>query len=586
MNSLKTLHSYLFEYKKLFIIGLLFIFLSNFFSTYSIIYIGHAVDFIEKKLKTSSKIIFFSLFKESFYIIFFGFIAGVFKFYMRQTIIVISRKIEKKIKDDIYNHYQQLSDNFYKQNQIGDLMNRITEDVSAIRMHIGPGIMYRIDLLCKFICVLCFLMHINPYLTLFSLIPFPFLSIIIYFISNKINLKSKKLQKNQSDISSFVQDSFSGIRVIKSFAKEEKIISDYQLIIKKYKYNAIDLAYTEALFFPLMLSIIGLSNILILYIGGVLCINNKVTTGDIANFFVYINLLTWPFASLGWVTSIKERANVSMMRIQEFLNTKNEILELGHLPFNFKKIEFKNVSYIYPNTGILALKKINFTIYRNQSTSIMGKTGSGKTTLMLLLLRLIDPTQGEILIDGININLYSINSIREKISMVPQDSFLFSDSVQENILVGNINASYEDMIDSAKQACIHNLIQSLEHKYQTKIGERGITLSGGQKQRIAIARAIIKKPKMLILDDSLSSVDTETEKIIFSNLKNNIFKNTSIIITHRISTTKNTDNIIILDHGEIIQQGNHNQLINNNIFYKKLYYKQIKKDNNHLSEKK
>lgn len=577
MNPLKTLNSYLFEHKKLLIIGLLFIVLSNFFSTYSIIYIGNAIDLIEKKLKYPFKIIFFSLFKESLWIVFFGLISGIFKFYMRQTIIVTSRRIENNIKNDIYNHYQKLSDSFYKKNQIGDLMNRITEDVSSIRMHIGPGIMYKVDLLCKFICVLYFLIRINPYLTFFSLIPFPFLSVIIYFISNKINVKSKKLQKNQSEISSFVQDSFSGIRVIKSFAQEEKIISDYQSIINNYKNNAISLTYTEAFFSPLMLLIIGLSNILILYIGGLLSIKNKITTGDIANFFVYINLLMWPFASLGWVTSLKERAKVSMIRIKEFLDTKNEILELGNLPFNFKKIEFKNVSYVYPNTGIIALKKINFVIYKDQSISIMGKTGSGKTTIMLLLLRLIDPIEGEILIDGNNINLYSIYSIRNKISMVPQDSFLFSDSIKENILVGNFNASDKEIVSSAKQACIHHLIQSLDNKYQTKIGERGITLSGGQKQRISIARAIIKKPEILLLDDSLSSVDTETEKKILSNLKKDILNNTCIIITHRILTTKKTNNIIILDNGEIIQQGNHNELINIDGFYQKLYYKQIQK---------
>lgn len=578
MNSAKNLNTYLLKHKKILIIGLLLIFLSNVFSSYSIVCIGNSINIIEIYLKNPSKKMFFFLFKESFCIIFLGFIAGFFKFYMRQTIIVTSRKIENEIKNDIYNHYQKLSDSFYKKNKIGDLMNRMTEDVSAIRMHIGPGIMYKIDLVCKFICVLYFLINIDPYLTFFSLIPFPFLSIIIYFISNKINIKSKQLQENQSDIASFVQDSFSGIRVIKSFAKEKKIISDYDKIVKNYKNKAISLAYTEAYFLPLMLLILGLSNILILYIGGILSIQNKITTGDIANFFVYINVLIWPFASLGWVTSLKERAKVSIERIKELLNTKNEILELGNLPFNFKKIEFKNVSYIYPNTGIVALNKVNFVFYKNQSISIMGETGSGKTTIILLLSRIIDPTEGEILIDNQNINLYSIFSIREKISIVPQDSFLFSNSIKENILFGNLNASYQEIIDSTTQACIHNFIQNLNNRYQTKIGERGITLSGGQKQRISIARAIIKKPEILLLDDSLSAVDITTEKNILFNLKRNIFKKTSIIIvTHRILTTKHTDYILILKNSKIIEQGNHDELIKNNGYYQKLYSKQINK---------
>lgn len=565
MSPLKNLNPYLFKYKKLFGLGILCVFFTNLFGTYSIVFIGNSIDLIQNCLKKPSQKMFFLLFKESLWIVFFALISGVFKFYMRQTIIVASRKIENEIKNHIYSHYQMLSNTFYKQNKIGDLMNRITEDVSAIRMHIGPGIMNRIDLTCKLMCVLYFLLHIDPCLTFYSLIPFPFLSIIIYLVSNKISNKSKDLQESQSILSAFVQDSFSGIRVIQSFAREEKIISDYESIVKNYKNQAISLSKTEAYFSPLMILIIGVSNLLVLYIGGMLSIKGKISTGDIANFFVYINLLIWPFASLGWVVSLKQRAKVSMIRIKEFLDTKSDVLELENLPFDFNKtITFKNVSYIYPNTGILALDNVNFIIKKRESLSIMGKTGSGKTTIILLLSRLIDPTKGEILIDEININKYSIHSIREKISVVPQDSFLFSETIQENILLGSPDASYQKMIDSTQKVCIHSSIEEFEKKYQTKVGERGITLSGGQKQRISIARAIVKNPEILLLDDSLSAVDTETEEKILFNLKKEINQKTFVIVTHRISTIRNTDYVIILDDGKIIKKGIPQELLKEN----------------------
>lgn len=576
MNPLKNLNPYFFRYKKLFIVGILFIFLTNFFSTYSVFFIGNSINLIENYLINLSNDSFFLLFKTSFLIFFFALISGIFKFYMRQTIIVASRKIENEIKNDVYSHYQILSNTFYSQNKIGDLMNRITEDIAAIRMHIGPGIMYQIDLVCKLICILYFLLRIDLYLTFYSLIPFPFLSLAIYLVSNKISKKSKQLQENQSKISSFVQDSFSGIRVIQSFAKEEKIISDYELIAKNYKNKAISLAKTEAYFFPLMVLIIGLSNLLILYIGGLLATQDKINTGDIANFFIYINLLIWPFASLGWVSSIRQRAKVSMIRINNFLNTKSDILKTGNLYFNFKTIEFKNVSYIYPNTKILALDNVSFTIKKLKSLSIIGKTGSGKTTIILLVTRLIDPTKGEILVNGINITQYSMHSIREKISVVPQDSFLFSQTIEENILLGKPNASYQQMKDSTQKVCIHDSIQKFDKKYKTKVGTRGITLSGGQKQRISIARAIVTNPEILLLDDSFSVVDVKTEKKIFSNLKNEMNQKTYVIITNQISITQHTDYVIILEGGKIIQKGIPQELIQKKGNYQKLYKKQLK----------
>lgn len=577
MNLLKNLTPYLLQHKKRFIIGIILIFLTNLFGTYSIVFIGKSIDIIEFFLNKPPKNIFLLIFKEFIWIVCCSLISGIFKFYMRQTIIIASRRIENKMKQDVYVHYQMLSSTFYKKNKIGDLINRITEDISAIRMYIGPGIMYRIDLACKLICILYFLLRIDLSLTFYSLIPFPFLSIVIYLVSSKINIKSKKLQESQSKISSFVQNTFSGIRVIQSFSAEKKIISDYELITKQHKDKAISLAQIEAYFFPLMVLIIGLSNLFILYIGGILRIENKISTGDISNFFVYINLLIWPFASLGWVASLKQRAKVSMNRIKEFLDTKNDVIELGKLSFDFKIIRFKNVSYIYPNTGILALNKINFTITKKKSLSIMGKTGSGKTTIILLLSRLIDPTEGEILVDGININQYSINSIREKISVVPQDLFLFSETIEDNILFGNPKASYKQIVESTQKTCIHNSIEEFDKKYKTKIGERGITLSGGQQQRITLARAIIKKFDILFLDDSLSAVDVQTEIKILSNLIKEINQKTFIIVTHRIFTTRSTDYIIFLENGKIIEQGTMLELINKNGKYKKLYCEQINK---------
>lgn len=579
MNSLENLNFYIIKYKKLYGVGILFVLLTNFFATYSINSIGNSINLIQTYLKKTSHSTLIFLLKESFWIIILSLIAGFFKFYMRQTIIVASRKIENEIKNDVFNHYQTLSNTFYKKYKIGDLMNRITEDIGAIRMHIGPGIMYKIDLTFKLIFTLYFLIKIDPYLTFYTLLPFPFLSIIIYFISHRINKKFKSLQETQSEISSFVQDSFSGIRIIQSFSSEKEFIKNYTSIANNYRKKAISLIEIESFFFPLMIFVISISNIITLYIGGVSAIEGKITTGDIANFFVFINLLIWPFASLGWVTSLKERAKASMIRIKEFLDIKTDILELGDLTFSFKEIEFKKVSYIYPNTGILALDKVSFKIQKKKSLSIIGETGSGKTTIILLLSRLIEATRGEILVDGININKYSLTSIREKISVVPQDVFLFSDTIKENITLSNDKASTKEIINSTKQSCIYESIEKLHDKYLTKIGERGILLSGGEKQRIALSRAIIKKFDILLLDDALSSIDTKTESEILHNLeKNNVFKtSTCIIVTHRISVTKKTDHIICLKNGKIIEEGNYHNLINQNGYFNKIHNQQLYK---------
>jgi ATP-binding cassette subfamily B multidrug efflux pump len=574
MNPLQETNKYLLKYKKQLLLGSLFILLTNFFGIYGVVFIGNSVDLIEEYLKKSPDN-YLELFKQAGLIVLFAVISGVFKYYMRQTIIVSSRKIENDMKNDIYNQYQNLSVTFYKNNKIGDLMNRITEDVAAVRMHIGPGIMYAIDLFFKLLCILYFMFDISWYLTLISLIPFPILSIIIFRVSNTISKKSKEVQVSQSEISAFVQDSFSGIRVIKAFHKEDKIIEDYHLKSNHYKNKSIALAQTEAFFFPLMMLVIGLSNLLVLYVGGLEYIQNKISLGDIANFFVYINILIWPFASLGWVTSLKQRAKASMQRINEFMNAKSEIIENGNEIFEVQDIEFKNVSYTYSNTGIQALKNISFRLEKGKTLAIIGKTGSGKSTLAMLISRLIEPNEGEILVHNQLIQNYSIKSIREVSAVVPQDAFLFSETIFENIALGKPNATKYEVEQAAKKSAIHQSILGFEKQYDTKVGERGITLSGGQKQRVSIARALIKNPKLLILDDSLSAVDTETEEEILTNIKKDIEKATSIIITHRISSAKNADLVVVLEDGKIIQQGNPNELLLQEGFYKELYNKQL-----------
>lgn len=574
MSPLRETNKYLLKYKNQILLGSFFILLTNFFGIYGVIFIGNSVDLIEEYLHKSPDN-YLELFKQAGLIILFAVISGIFKFYMRQTIIVSSRKIENDMKNDIYNHYQSLTPTFYKNNKIGDLMNRITEDVAAVRMHIGPGIMYMIDLFFKLLCILYFMFDISWYLTLISLIPFPILSLIIYKVSNTISKKSKEVQASQSEISAFVQDSFSGIRVIKAFHKENKIIEDYYSKSNHYKSKSIDLAQTEAFFFPLMMLVIGLSNLLVLYVGGLEYIQNKISLGDIANFFVYINILIWPFASLGWVTSLKQRAKASMQRINEFMTAKSEIIENGSEIFKVDTIEFKDVSYTYPNTGIQALKNINFKLEKGKTLAIIGKTGSGKSTLAMLISRLIEPDEGKILVGNQPIQNYSIKSIREVSAVVPQDAFLFSETIFENIALGKPDASQFEVEQAAKKAAIHESILGFDKQYNTKVGERGITLSGGQKQRVSIARALIKNPKLLILDDSLSAVDTETEEEILTNIKNDIENATSIIITHRISSAKNADLVLVLEDGKIIQQGDPNELLKQNGFYKELYTKQL-----------
>ena len=544
MNALKTLNPYFWKHKILLFWGFIFIIASNFFSIYKVQFVGKSVDEISKTthLGFNKRVLFYVAI-----IVVSSLLTGFFTFMMRQTIIVASRRIEYELKNKIYNHYQELSLTDFKKTTIGDLMNRLSEDVVAVRMYLGPGVMYVVNLLILLIITSIYMLKTDVSMTLWSLIPLPILSFVIYKVSSIINHKSKIMQKSQSAISTFVQDSFSGIRVVKFFAKEKYIEKNYGIKVRDYQDKALDLAKTEAYFFTIILFVIGLLNVVILFIGGQKYLNNELSVGKIADFFLYINILIWPFSMVGWVTSVNQRAEASMARINEFLDMKTDIINTNHENYPiYGEIEFRNVSYVYPNTGIKALDNLSFKIEAGKSLAIMGKTGSGKSTIALLLCRLIDPTEGEILIDGINLKDHNLENYRKHIGYIPQESFLFSDTIENNIGFAIDKPNLKLVEEFAKKADVHKNIIEFKDQYKTLVGERGVMLSGGQKQRICIARALIKEPKILIFDDSLSALDTETEENILQNIENEIQKSSSIIITHRESSAKRADKILNL----------------------------------------
>ena len=544
MNALKTLNPYFWKHKTLLFWGFLFIIASNFFSIYKVQFVGKSVDEISKttNLGFNKQVLFYVAI-----IVVSSLLTGFFTFMMRQTIIVASRRIEYELKNKIYNHYQELSLTDFKKTTIGDLMNRLSEDVVAVRMYLGPGVMYVVNLLILLIITSIYMLKTDVSMTLWSLVPLPILSFVIYKVSSIINHKSKIMQKSQSAISTFVQDSFSGIRVVKFFAKEQYIEKNYGIKVKDYQDKALELAKTEAYFFTIILFVIGLLNVVILFIGGQKYMNNELSVGKIADFFLYINILIWPFSMVGWVTSVNQRAEASMARINEFLDMKTDIINTNHENYPiYGEIEFRNVSYVYPNTGIKALDNLSFKIEAGKSLAIMGKTGSGKSTIALLLCRLIDPTEGEILIDGKNLKDHNLENYRKHIGYIPQESFLFSDTIENNIGFAIDKPSLKLVEEYAKKADVHKNIVEFKDQYKTLVGERGVMLSGGQKQRICIARALIKEPKILIFDDSLSALDTETEENILQNIENEIQKSSSIIITHRESSAKRADKILNL----------------------------------------
>lgn len=544
MKALKTLNPYFWKHKILLFWGVLFIIASNFFNIYKVQFVGKSVDELTKNgnLGFNQQVLIYVGI-----IVGCSLLTGFFTFMMRQTIIVASRRIEYELKNKIYRHYQDLSLTDYKQTTIGDLMNRLSEDVVAVRMYLGPGVMYVANLIVLVLITAIYMVKTDASMTMWTLLPLPLLSYAIYKVSSIINKKSKIMQKSQSAISTFVQDSFSGIRVVKFFAREKYIEKNYGIKVTDYQNKALDLAKTEAYFFTIILFVIGLLNVAIIWIGGAKYIAGELSIGKIADFFMYINTLIFPFSMVGWVTSVNQRAEASMQRINEFMDKKSELINTNFENYPIKgDIEFRNVSYIYPNTGIRALDNLSFKVKAGESLAIMGKTGSGKSTIALLLCRLIDPTEGEILIDGKNLKDHNLENYRNFIGYIPQESYLFSDSIENNIGFAIDHPSHEKVVEYSKIADVHKNIVEFKDQYKTLVGERGVMLSGGQKQRICIARALIKDPNIIIFDDSLSALDTETEQNILENIDRKISNATSIIITHRESSAQKAHQIINL----------------------------------------
>ena len=503
-------------------------------------------------------------------------LGGFLTFLMRQTIIVTSRLIEFDLKNEIYQQYQKLSLNFYKKNRTGDLMNRISEDVSKVRMYVGPAIMYTMNMLVLFAVGFSQMARVDLKLTLYTLIPFPLLSIAIFVLSKVIHKRSTIVQEYLSKLTTLNQEIFSGINVVKSYGIEAAIIKDFNIISDESKDKNINLQKANALFYPLILLLIGMSNLIVIYIGGNQYINGEIKAGVIIEFILYVNILTWPVAVVGWVTSMVQQAEASQARINEFLNQIPEIKSTNLAPTKIKgNVTFKDVTFTYDDTNITALKAINFSVKSGETLAILGNTGSGKSTIIELISRLYDTTKGTIFLDDIPIQEANLNDVRSQIGFVPQDPFLFSDSIGNNIKFGKEEATEDEIINAAKNAVVHDNIVEFTNGYKTILGERGVTLSGGQKQRVSIARAIIKNPKILIFDDCLSAVDTETEEKILSNLEKVSKNKTTFIISHRVSSAKNADKIIVLDRGNILQQGTHNQLISEEGYYKNLYEQQL-----------
>ncbi|MCF1191185.1 ABC transporter ATP-binding protein/permease [Mangrovimonas sp. AS39] len=579
MKELRHLNKYFLKYKGKLLLGIIITIIARIFLLFTPRLIRESVNVVDQFRKggLSMQEVQDELLQDIIYIIIAAVIAGIFTFLMRQTIINVSRFIEYDLKNEVYQQYQKLSLNFYKQNRTGDLMNRISEDVGRVRMYAGPAIMYSINTVTLFVIALIYMFNEAPKLTLYTVLPLPILSVAIYKLSKEIHKRSTIVQEFLSKLSSSTQESFSGIAIIKAYGLEPMTSTSFNELASESRDKQMDLVKVRSLFFPMMILLIGVSNLMVIYIGGKQYIDGEIETlGTIAEFIIYVNMLTWPVATVGWVTSIVQQAEASQKRINEFLKIQPEITNNNSEPTNIVgDIEFKDVSFTYDDTNIQALKHVSFKLIHGETLAIIGKTGSGKSTVLDLIGRLYDVTDGTILIDNKPVEDINLTSLRDHIGYVPQDAFLFSDSISNNIKFGKEEATDEEVIQAAKYAQVHKNIMGFSKGYETVLGERGITLSGGQKQRVSIARAIVKNPNILLLDDSLSAVDTETEEKILRHLKEIAKNKTTIIVSHRVSSAKNADKILVLEDGKIIQQGNHETLSAQDGYYKKLYLEQL-----------
>lgn len=594
MKHLRFLNKYFYKYKWWIIPGIFFVIVSNIFAVIPAQVIGHAFNLITENIQIyglfngfNQQALIYDIFSQSLFL--FGalvlvlyLIRGLFLFFMRQTIILMSRHIEFDMKNEIYNHYQALTLGFYRKNNTGDLMNRATEDVNRVRMYVGPAIMYTINTAVLFILIISSMYAVNATLATFCLLPLPVLVITIYYVNTLINQRSEEIQQQLSRLSSFVQERFSGIRVIKSYVREDYTRKIFAEESEAYKGNSMNLVRVQAFFYPTMLLMVGLSTILTVYVGGRQVLEGSISAGNIAEFIVYVNQLTFPVTMLGWVTTLIQRASASQKRINEFLQLQPDItageVKLEHLRGD---ISFKNVNFIYPDTGIQALKGVSFEVKAGQFVAVIGRTGSGKSTLANLIMRMYDVNNGEIRIDNTPITKIDLNSYRSQVGFVPQEVFLFSDSIKNNIAFSLDEIKGDEVEQAAKNAAVYNNIMDFDLKFETMLGERGITLSGGQKQRVSIARALINEPKILIFDDCLSAVDTRTEEEILNNLSRIMKGRTSVLIAHRISTIKNADKIIVMEEGRIVEQGTHNELLTKGGVYAEMYQNQLLEEENH-----
>ncbi|MDO4728153.1 MAG: ABC transporter ATP-binding protein [Bacteroidota bacterium] len=579
MSELKVVNKYFFKYKYHFIGGIVITIIAQLFALYVPKTIGKSMNLIQDYLQNQSdrEQVYGLLTDYLLILIGAALMKGFFTFWMRQTLIVMSRLVEFDMKNEIYAHYQNLSQNFYKKNKIGDLMNRISEDVGKVRMYTGPAMMYGINTSITFIVVIIQMYIISPKLTFYTLLPLPILSYSIFKLSNAINIRSTIYQQNLSKLTSFTQEMFSGIRVIKAYAIENESVNNFGKLAQESKEKNMKLAFLNALFMPLMVFLIGLSNLIVIFVGGMLYINAEIShIGVIAEFILYINMLTWPVASLGWISSMVQEAEASQKRITEFMKVKPDVKNNNPNQEHISgTIAFENVTYRYEDTNIKALDNVSFTLEKGKTLAVLGKTGGGKSTILSLIGRLFDVQEGKILIDNKPIEQLNLKSLRDAIAFVPQDVFLFSDTIKNNILFGNANATFDDVKKVANWAVVDKDIEKFPKQYDTLLGERGINLSGGQKQRVSIARALLKQAQIMLLDDSLSAVDTETEEKILKNIAQTTKGKTTIIVTHRVSTAKNADAIIVIDNGKIIQQGTHEQLLEQEGYYQELYKQQF-----------